>query len=350
MTTSFNQVNYHTKALIHESELDFIANCTMDYPNLETGGNLFGFWTNSGYPVIQYVLGPGQAARRTQTTFHQERDYLVNLGALLQEKHGLQHIGEWHSHHTLALNTPSFHDEHTMRKAIKEYKLKRFLLVICNREVAPTEESNSDTAENSLVTAHGYLFRSGRKRYQQCAWVVLEAKSAIRQVFDDQKLIFDDQYNELIFDDQYKKLICEPKVSGASWLVQPRTSLQEYVPEKPDISKEHWLNTESCKYVFTKVYKKLQMMAEEVRIIQNQNDSISIRAIYENNDFEILFPFEFPESKPVFYRISESGSKHVCEIEEGEGVMMQLYESMDEILNELPMASAKNDKETTTVG
>ena len=38
MTTNKNRQKVRAKALIHQSELDFIANCSMDYPNLETRG------------------------------------------------------------------------------------------------------------------------------------------------------------------------------------------------------------------------------------------------------------------------------------------------------------------------
>jgi hypothetical protein len=44
-----------SKAIIYQSELDYISRCVLDYPNIETGGDLFGFWTYSGFPVIQYA-------------------------------------------------------------------------------------------------------------------------------------------------------------------------------------------------------------------------------------------------------------------------------------------------------
>ena len=32
------------KASIYNSELEFISKCVLDYENLETGGDLFGYW------------------------------------------------------------------------------------------------------------------------------------------------------------------------------------------------------------------------------------------------------------------------------------------------------------------
>jgi hypothetical protein len=46
--TRRGQVNQF-KTLIYEQELEHIAGWVQEYPNLETGGDLFGFWTHSGF-------------------------------------------------------------------------------------------------------------------------------------------------------------------------------------------------------------------------------------------------------------------------------------------------------------
>lgn len=40
------------KAIIFKSEMDFISRCILDYPSIETGGQLFGFYTETGTPVV----------------------------------------------------------------------------------------------------------------------------------------------------------------------------------------------------------------------------------------------------------------------------------------------------------
>lgn len=45
------------KVIIYKSELDFISRCILDYPNIETGGELLGFWSNQGVPIVLYVIG-----------------------------------------------------------------------------------------------------------------------------------------------------------------------------------------------------------------------------------------------------------------------------------------------------
>ena len=66
-------------ACIYQSELDFISRCILDCPRIETGGNLYGYWTVSGRPVIQYVLGPGRTANHQLAFFQQDNESLVKL-------------------------------------------------------------------------------------------------------------------------------------------------------------------------------------------------------------------------------------------------------------------------------
>ena len=89
-------------AMIYCSELDYISRCILDSTTIETGGQLFGFWTSTGIPVVLYAIGPGPLANHQVTFFNQDVDYLLNVGTALLQRYGLQHIGEWHSHHQLA--------------------------------------------------------------------------------------------------------------------------------------------------------------------------------------------------------------------------------------------------------
>lgn len=90
-------------AMIYRSELDYISRCILDSKTIETGGQLFGFWTSTGIPVVLYAIGPGPHANHQCTFFNQDVDYLVKVGKMLLQRYGLQHIGEWHSHHQLGL-------------------------------------------------------------------------------------------------------------------------------------------------------------------------------------------------------------------------------------------------------
>ena len=102
-----------SKVLIYKSELEYISRCILDYTNIETGGQLFGYWTSDGVPVVLYVIGPGPHANHQGAFFNQDVNYLEMIGGILTRDFGLQHMGEWHSHHQLGLARPSGHDSST---------------------------------------------------------------------------------------------------------------------------------------------------------------------------------------------------------------------------------------------
>lgn len=121
-------------AIIFQSELEEISRYILDYPDIETGGELFGFWTVYGVPVVLFAIGPGPNSIHQYTSFNQDVPYFHRIGMHISERYGLQHIGEWHSHHRLGLDHPSSRDENNMVTTIQECNLKRFLLCIGNVE------------------------------------------------------------------------------------------------------------------------------------------------------------------------------------------------------------------------
>ena len=88
---------------IYESEATLLSKWTLQYPNIETGGDLFGLWLNANEVVIQAAIGPGQNCRRTRTSFLQDEQYLNSVGELLICYQGLCRVGSWLSH---ASDTP----------------------------------------------------------------------------------------------------------------------------------------------------------------------------------------------------------------------------------------------------
>ena len=92
---------------IYEGEASLTSKWTLQYPNTETGGDLFGLWLNESEIVIQAVLGPGQNCRRTTNSFFQDEQYLNNVAELLIHNQGLCKVGSWRSHHTQTIPKPS---------------------------------------------------------------------------------------------------------------------------------------------------------------------------------------------------------------------------------------------------
>ena len=157
------------KAVIFKGEMDFISRCILDRRNIETGGQLFGYWTEDGTPVILYAIGPGPRANHQLTFFNQDVDYLVKVGNILRNRYGLHHIGEWHSHHQLGLAKPSGHDSRNMTDVIKRRNLGEFLLCI----------GNCDNLSSSL---NAFLCNSSECR--SIKWDYVMTDSPLRQVID----------------------------------------------------------------------------------------------------------------------------------------------------------------------
>ena len=99
---------------IYEDEASRISKWTLQYPNIETGGDIFGLWLNENEVVIQAVTGPGRKCRRTTTSFFQDEQYVNSVGELLIRNEGLCLVGSWRSHHTMNIPDPSRDDEDTV--------------------------------------------------------------------------------------------------------------------------------------------------------------------------------------------------------------------------------------------
>jgi hypothetical protein len=261
-----------TKAIIYQGELDYIARCVMDYPEIETGGDLFGFWTYSGFPVIQYVIGPGPKANHQVAFFNQDENWLENSGKLLRASHGLQHIGQWHSHHRLGLAEPSSHDVSTIVRAIGLYNLKQFLLVITNIREA--------------VTVNGFLFRKEwGSQIDHSSWVVLEGPSPVRKSFDN----------------RYKSAVYKPGKKRAALSALYSSGLDEMTLVKPDYRVEYWLSKKENHKELKKIMDSLSVEYSEVRLFMNDEDKTVFLEFEANHEkVRVGFPNDFPFVPPRF--------------------------------------------------
>ena len=143
---------------------DYNAMCTEVYKHqhIKTGGTLFGLWTTSGSAVIHVLLGPGKNCRRTETSFHQDIEYMHRNGRFVKEKYMLCHIGEWHSRYSLSLDQPSDGDEQTVVRNFPQ-GVTKFLVIIANIK-------NSDT-----IVLSPYFFTDEGRQYEKAELVVLNA-------------------------------------------------------------------------------------------------------------------------------------------------------------------------------
>lgn len=178
---------------VYRADLDNIADWVAAYPYAETGGNLFGFWTHTGNPAVQLVLGPGPRSRHESAAFFQDTDHLRTHGTLVRDAYGLQHVGDWHSHHRFGLSEPSAGDAATVHRTLESTGFARFLLCVANiRPAAPrtggdprrpiiggASRDHHRPGTDVLVTISAYLFRAGHPSFQRGRFVVLPGESPI---------------------------------------------------------------------------------------------------------------------------------------------------------------------------
>jgi hypothetical protein len=178
---------------IYQGDLDDIADRVAGYPHAETGGNLFGFWTHTGNPAVQLVLGPGPRSRHESAAFFQDVDHLRTHGASLRDAYGLQHVGDWHSHHRFDLSEPSGGDAASVHRTLSSTGFARFLLCVANIRPAaprtgggPRRPTNGGASRDRrrpgadlLVTVSAYLFRAGHPPFERGRFVVLPGESPI---------------------------------------------------------------------------------------------------------------------------------------------------------------------------
>ncbi|MBR6285326.1 MAG: Mov34/MPN/PAD-1 family protein [Muribaculaceae bacterium] len=259
--------------MIFQSELDYISRCILDCPRIETGGQLFGHWTATGIPVVEYAIGPGPRANHQTTFFNQDVDYLVRVGQTIVDRYGLQHIGEWHSHHQLGLAHPSGHDAATMVNNIARQHLRRFLLCI----------GNCDSLGRSTLNA--FTFHEDHQyAYVHAPWHVMpEPLSPYRQRIDI----------------DLAAVLRHPRTAQPSHkamlLAQPATT-------RPDYDVAYWLNDKSNNIVLKRIIDQLPMLdpstpcTVQPKLDERQHLHLLVQRGQQHE--HIYFPAAFPHVPP----------------------------------------------------
>jgi hypothetical protein len=168
---ALHESSVRKEVIVYQSELDYLSRCILDYPAIETGGQLFGFYGAKGTPVICYAIGPGKKANHQITFFNQDIDYLQRVGDILTREYGMQHIGEWHSHHRLRLDHPSGHDAQTMHHSIDGLHLRQFLLCI-------------GTTDGNAAGINAFNFYENDISYYPAKWSIKAEPSPYRNIID----------------------------------------------------------------------------------------------------------------------------------------------------------------------
>jgi len=239
--------------LVYQSELDYLSRCILDYPHIETG--------------------PGDNANHQPTFFNQDLDYLETVGEILVHEFGLQHIGEWHSHHQLGLAYPSGHDAHTIYDNMLRHNLRWFLLCIGN-------------CTNTTSTINAFNFVESTSCYQESQWEVLPMESPFRKVIDRRlKRILRHPYTKtpVLVGMKYKSMV----VQGVK---------QQY-------PKGYWMNDKSNNKVLKTMLDFVQEQHDDMDCNVSLDENRLVHILVKNEEeaitTDILFPMGFPERSPL---------------------------------------------------
>ena len=152
-------------AYVYKKDLREIQELVQPYPQIETGGDLFGLWQDDRTVIIQRFIGPGEKCKRTATSFHQDVEYLHRVGSLITTEEGLCNVGEWHSHHQIGMPEPSAADRRTVFSNMPHLGLERFVLFIATIERAGIRgKKRSQEVELDQIKLRPFLFIGSQQK------------------------------------------------------------------------------------------------------------------------------------------------------------------------------------------
>jgi hypothetical protein len=250
---------------IYEHELNKMKELVSEYPDLETGGDLFGFWTHSGAPVIHYILGPGPNCQHFSTSFYQDEDFLRTNGEYLNQKHGLQHIGEWHSHHRMSLDHPSGGDEDTVRSALANYGFQRFLLCIATID------------HKGNVSVKPYLFEANNSTYKLGKWNIFSEKSPFSNIENELPA------NKI----QIKKSFQTQKMGSSAGHTDSRLPFPQA-----------WYTTDDGRSFLKELHSLIMTSFDECEMKLTKSGQLYFSVKNSKLHARLHFPNDFPKSQP----------------------------------------------------
>ena len=130
-------MNPRDYSIIWQSELEFMAGLAYRAGCIETGGEVYGLQTHGGRPVIMFATPPGPNAIHKFAFYQQDIEYFRKTNSLLLNQFGIQYLGNWHSHHVLAFQGPSYGDTRSLRSIASKNRYQRLCQFVLTFERDP---------------------------------------------------------------------------------------------------------------------------------------------------------------------------------------------------------------------
>lgn len=162
---------------IFESELACLVHETSIHPGIETGGSLYGLWTDAGNATVMLASRPGPRAIRQSTQFEQDSEAHQAVERVLAERFGVQAVGLWHSHHRLGLHELSGGDVGRTMGFARRHGRRRF----CDLLSFIDEPHRYAGTPRSEVTVKPYIYAdAGQGVRAPTEFILLPGTSPVR--------------------------------------------------------------------------------------------------------------------------------------------------------------------------
>lgn len=133
-----------------ESELSLMANISIEAGSTETGGDLFGYLSHAGRPVIVMASPPGPNAVFESAHFRQDIESTKTIAIFLFNHFGMVYIGSWHCHHLLGINEPSRGDIRSNNKIAQKNGYEKTCQLILTFEETHDLNQNERSLKNNI--------------------------------------------------------------------------------------------------------------------------------------------------------------------------------------------------------
>ena len=149
---------------IYEHEVQLIAKEVASWPNLETGGYVFGFWDHRGNAIGHFFSGPGRTAVHGYAHFEEDAEFLQLTHAHANRLHGVETVMRVHSHHRLGLTRPSSGDARSQASFMARNGFRSmFELIATFPEANASNEPMRPDDDSCLLVTTGGSRPTGRK-------------------------------------------------------------------------------------------------------------------------------------------------------------------------------------------
>ena len=155
-TECYQEMDNSLHADMCQSELRVIAGISAEQLDLETGGDLWGYYDRAGNPVVLMATGPGSKAVFEHSHFAQDADYTLEAGRILHEKHGMVLVGTFHSHHKLGIAHPSGGDDRTVMSLANKNDIRNWVMIVVTHEYPGKTDEHTLRQLNVRINAYVY--------------------------------------------------------------------------------------------------------------------------------------------------------------------------------------------------